>query len=60
MEVSPSNPLCSLFLPRYIDPTGKEPGAAFVEERRDKVVADTLQEIRDQFESAIHRLENME
>lgn len=60
LEISPSNPLCSLFLPRYIDPEGKESGADFVEVRRDKSKANTLQEIRDEFASAIERLEDME
>lgn len=47
MEVSPSNSLCSLFLPRYI------------ERRNDKDVADTLERVREQFAAAIRAVEDM-
>lgn len=47
MEISPSNKLCSLFLPR------------FVERRRDKDVADDLPRIREQFAAAIRAVEDL-
>lgn len=48
LEPSASNPLHSLFLPR------------FEERRRDKDEADTLQRVHDQFDAAINALEDIE
>lgn len=46
-EPSASNPIHSLFLPR------------FEEERKDKTTADTLDQVREQFAAAVRKLEDM-
>lgn len=47
MEPSPSNPICSLYLPRFVD------------RRVDKDTADTLEQVRKQFAAAIRAVEDM-
>lgn len=56
---SKNNPKWSIFLPRYVDPKSLRPKFGFVEIRSDKDAADTLEEIKAQFESAILTIREM-